>query len=54
MLTFRNNSRDYSALFVIVVALADLIYVAIARPYRYGFVSCYKREGRPLFERIDF
>jgi len=38
--TIYSNSKIFSAMCIVFIAVADIVVVAVAKPYRYGFVSC--------------
>jgi len=42
MATIYANGKIFSALCVILLAVMDIVLVAVIKPYRYGFVSCFK------------
>lgn len=51
-----SNSKVFSALCIVVIAVVDIIVVGIVQPYRFGFVSCCKGEENNtelLFEKIE-
>ncbi len=51
-----SNSKLFSALCIVVIAVVDIIVVGILQPYRYGFVSCRKGQENKtelLFEKIE-
>ena len=56
MATIYSNSKIFSALCIVLTAVVDIVIVAVVKPYRYGFVSCFKGEDNDteiLFEKID-
>ena len=52
-----SNSKIFSALCIVLTAVVDIVViVAVVKPYRYGFVSCFKGEDNDteiLFEKIE-
>lgn len=42
MLTIYSNNRLFSPLCFMLLALIDIIIVAVVQPYRFGFASCCK------------
>lgn len=56
MATIYSNSKLFSALCIVFIAVVDIVIVAVVQPYRYGFVSCFKGEDNNteiLFEKIE-
>jgi hypothetical protein len=44
MATIYSNSKIFSALCIVFIAVVEIVIVAVVKPYRYGFVSCWKGE----------
>ena len=42
MLTIFGDKKLLATLAIILIMLIDIIVVAINKPYKYGFVSCFK------------
>lgn len=42
--TIYSNSKVFSAMCIVFSAVADIVVVAVVKPYRFGFVSCCKGE----------
>ena len=42
MLTIFGGKKLLATLAIILIMLIDIIVVAINKPYKYGFVSCFK------------
>ena len=44
MATIYSNSKIFSAMCIVFTAVIDIVIVSVVKPYRYGFVSCFKGE----------
>ena len=42
IITIYSDSKLFTVVCIICVALVDTILVSIVKPYKYGFVSCFK------------
>jgi hypothetical protein len=42
--TLYSNYQLFASISIIFLALLDIVLVATLKPYRYGFVSCFKGE----------
>jgi len=42
MLTIYSDSKVLSTLCIIFLSFFDIIIVAVVKPYKFGFVSCWK------------
>lgn len=56
MATIYSNSKIFSAFCIVLIAVFDIVVVSVVKPYRYGFISCFKGEENDtevLFEKIE-
>lgn len=56
MVTIYSNNKLFATIFIIFIAFVDIVIISIAKPYLYGFVSCFKGEDNnteSLFEKIE-
>jgi len=44
MVTIYSNNKLFSTLCIIFVSFLDIVFVAVIKPYKFGFVSCSKGE----------
>ena len=56
MLTIYADTKLFATLCIIFIMLIDIVVVAINKPYKFGFVSCFKgdeNKTESLFEKIE-
>ena len=56
MATIDSNTNIFSALCIVFTAVIEIVVVAVVKPYRYGFVSCFKGEDNDteaVFQKIE-
>lgn len=54
--TLYSNYQLFASICIIFLSLVDIVLVATLKPYRYGFVSCFKGEDNDTevtFEKIE-
>ena len=44
MATIYSNSKIFSAMCIVFACVVEIVVLAVIKPYRYGFVSCFKGE----------
>jgi hypothetical protein len=44
ILTIYSNSKLFATIAIIFISLIDIVMISVVKPYRYGFVSCFKGE----------
>ena len=44
MATIYSNSKVFSAMCIVFLCVVEIVIVSVAKPYKYGFVSCFKGE----------
>ena len=42
IITIYSDSKLFTVVCIMFVAIVDTILVAVVKPYKYGFVSCFK------------
>jgi hypothetical protein len=56
MATIYSNNKIFSAFCICIITVIDIVVVAVIKPYRFGFISCFKGEDNDtetLFEKIE-
>ena len=56
MATIYSNSKIFSAMCIVSACVVDIVVVAVVKPYKFGFVSCFMGEGNEteiMFEKIE-
>ena len=56
MATIYSNSKIFSAMCIVSACVVDIVIVAVVKPYKFGFVSCFMGEGNEtemMFEKIE-
>jgi hypothetical protein len=56
ILTIYSNQKLFATIAIIFVSLLDIVLISVIKPYRYGFVSCFKGDDNnteSMFEKIE-
>lgn len=56
IVTIYTNNKLFATISIIFISLIDVVLLSIVKPYRYGFVSCFKGEDNnteSMFEKIE-
>ena len=54
--TIYSGQKLFAAIAIIFISLLDIVLLSVIKPYRFGFVSCWKGEGNNtevIFEKIE-
>ena len=53
MATIYSNSKIFSAMCIVFACVVDIVIVSVVKPYRYGFVSCFKGEENDTEQQFE-
>ncbi len=56
ILTIYSSQKLFATIAIIFISLLDIVLLSVIKPYRFGFVSCFKGEDNnteSMFEKIE-
>jgi hypothetical protein len=56
IVTIYSDNKLFATISIIFISFVDIVIITVVKPYRFGFVSCFKGEDNEtevMFEKIE-